>query len=520
MVDDITSPVGNGPDDRLYFRQLLSGRDFAQGDMMARQMVNFVYLIGDRETGEAVAVDPAYAVQDLLDILAADGMRLTGVLGTHFHPDHLGGQMGGWSLEGISTLLEKVQVPIHVQAEEVPWVERTTGVGPADLVAHHSGDALQVGDVSGGDDPHARTHAGKPVLPRRWAPRGRRHPLPRGLRPDGLSRFGPAGHVRVDSHPSGACARRGDPLSRPPLLAGPLAEHGGHAAVELRVPATLRPGVDGDVRRMSPSEELSGDSTVLVVGASLAGWRAVETLRTEGFDGKISLVGEERHLPYDRPPLSKQVLAGTWPPEKAVLADKKRSSEHRVHEVLGRRAVRLDAEAREVELDDGTVLQGDGIVIATGAQPRPLPGTEALGERDGLFTLRTLDDSLALRAAVTSVDAARVVVIGAGFIGAEVASTCAGLGCRVTVLEALDVPLRNVLGPTIGAHFAWLHGSHNVDLRTGVDISGVRPLRRRCARDRRAGSWSSSTAARRSRRTWSWWASASSRSRTGWPTPG
>ena len=227
---------------------------------------------------------------------------------------------------------------------------------------------------------------------------------------------------------------------------------------------------------MSPSEELSGDSTVLVVGASLAGWRAVETLRTEGFEGKISLVGEERHLPYDRPPLSKQVLAGTWPPEKAVLADKRRSSEHRVHEVLGRRAVRLDADARTIELDDGTMLEGDGIVIATGARPRPLPGTEALGQRDGLFMLRTLDDSLALRAAVTTVDAARVVVIGAGFIGAEVASTCADLGCRVTVLEALDVPLRNVLGSTIGAHFARLHESHDVDLRTGVGVSGIRPV--------------------------------------------
>src|SRR6202012_210676 len=147
MVDDTTSPVGNGPDDRLYFRQLLSGRDFARGDMMARQMVNFVYLIGDRETGEAVAVDPAYAVQDLLDILAADDMRLTGVLGTHFHPDHLGGELGGWSLEGIGALLQKVQVPIHVQADEVPWVERTTGVGPGDLVAHQSGDVLPVGQV-------------------------------------------------------------------------------------------------------------------------------------------------------------------------------------------------------------------------------------------------------------------------------------------------------------------------------------------------------------------------------------
>src|SRR6202044_1091076 len=102
------SDASSGGDDRLYFRQLLSGRDFAQGDMMARQMVNFVYLIGDRETGEAVAVDPAYAVQDLLDIVAADGMQLTGVLGTHFHPDHLGGTMAGWSLEGIEALLEKV----------------------------------------------------------------------------------------------------------------------------------------------------------------------------------------------------------------------------------------------------------------------------------------------------------------------------------------------------------------------------------------------------------------------------
>ena len=138
----------NAEDDRLYFRQLLSGRDFAHGDMMARQMVNFVYLIGDRETGEAMVVDPAYNVQDLLDIVEADGMRLTGVLGTHFHPDHLGGQMGGWSLEGISTLLEKVQVPVHVQADEVPWVERTTGVGGAELVGHHSGEVLQVGQVA------------------------------------------------------------------------------------------------------------------------------------------------------------------------------------------------------------------------------------------------------------------------------------------------------------------------------------------------------------------------------------
>jgi NADPH-dependent 2,4-dienoyl-CoA reductase/sulfur reductase-like enzyme len=219
---------------------------------------------------------------------------------------------------------------------------------------------------------------------------------------------------------------------------------------------------------------LPSDGTVVVVGASLAGWRAVETLRAEGLDGAITLVGQELHLPYDRPPLSKQVLAGTWPPEKAVLADRKRSSELRVHEMLGHRAVRLDVGGRKVEIDDGSVLTGDAVVIATGAAPRQLPGTEGLSERDGLFTLRTLDDSLALRAALMAVESCRVVVIGAGFIGAEVASTCAGLGCRVTVLEAMEIPLSNVLGPVIGAHCGSLHGTHGVDLRTGVGVADVR----------------------------------------------
>ena len=213
---------------------------------------------------------------------------------------------------------------------------------------------------------------------------------------------------------------------------------------------------------------------VVVVGASLAGWRAVETLRAEGFEGSITLVGEELHLPYDRPPLSKEVLAGTWPAEKAVLADKRRSSELRIHEVLGRRAVALDVSSREVHLDDGTTHRGEAVVIATGAAPRRLPGTDELTQRDGMFTLRTLDDSLALRAAVTAVDGVRVVVIGAGFIGAEVASTCAALGCRVTVLEALDIPLRTVIGPQLGAHCAALHAAHGVDLRTGVTVRGIR----------------------------------------------
>jgi glyoxylase-like metal-dependent hydrolase (beta-lactamase superfamily II) len=141
-------PAGTGAGDRLYFRQLLSGRDFAAGDPVARQMVNFVYAVGDRATGEALLVDPAYAVADLLDALEGDGMRCVGVLGTHFHPDHLGGEMAGWSIEGVAALLERVQVPVHVQRDEVPWVGRTTGLTADQLVPHDSGDVVRVGDVA------------------------------------------------------------------------------------------------------------------------------------------------------------------------------------------------------------------------------------------------------------------------------------------------------------------------------------------------------------------------------------
>ena len=135
-------------DDRLYFRQLLAGRDFATADPVARQMVNFVYLIGDRETGEAVAIDPAYGVRELVDVLGADDMRLTGVLATHYHPDHVGGEMMGWAIEGVRELLELgVDVKIHVQAEEAWGMQRVTGVGAGDLVEHASGDVLDVGAI-------------------------------------------------------------------------------------------------------------------------------------------------------------------------------------------------------------------------------------------------------------------------------------------------------------------------------------------------------------------------------------
>ena len=135
--------------DRFYFRQLLSGRDFATGDPMARQMVNFTYLIGDREKGEAVMVDPAYGVGELVDLLAADGLRCTGVLATHYHADHIGGSIFGHEIEGIRELLGRTDVDarIHVQAPEAPMVVQQCGVSDSDLVRHAGGDVVMVGDI-------------------------------------------------------------------------------------------------------------------------------------------------------------------------------------------------------------------------------------------------------------------------------------------------------------------------------------------------------------------------------------
>ncbi len=140
--------AGMADGSRLYFKQLLAGLDLAEGDRVAEQMVNFVYLIGDRETGEAVVVDPAYDQQGVLDVLAADGMRLTGALATHYHADHVGGSLGGMAqITGIAELLELVEVPIHVQADEVEWVTRSTPVGADHLTAHRSGDTVMVGEI-------------------------------------------------------------------------------------------------------------------------------------------------------------------------------------------------------------------------------------------------------------------------------------------------------------------------------------------------------------------------------------
>lgn len=134
--------------DRLYFRQLLSGTDFAAQDQMAQQMVNFVYLIGDTQTRECIIVDPAYAVNEIAEIVEADDMNLVGALGTHYHPDHVGGKMMGWNIEGISSLLERNEVPIHIQKSELEWVTKTTGVSSTQLTAHEGGDVVQVGEIA------------------------------------------------------------------------------------------------------------------------------------------------------------------------------------------------------------------------------------------------------------------------------------------------------------------------------------------------------------------------------------
>ncbi len=206
--------------------------------------------------------------------------------------------------------------------------------------------------------------------------------------------------------------------------------------------------------------------TFVVVGASLAGLRAAEELRRLGVEGRLVMVGAETHLPYDRPPLSKAVLAGEAQPEDTALR-KQPYDDLAIDWRLGRRAVQLEVADRTLTLDDGEQIEFTGCVIATGARPRVLPSTPALA---GIHVLRTLDDCMAIRADLDR--GARVVVVGAGFIGAEVAATCRGRHLDVTVLEMLPTPMVRGLGPVLGDVLARLHRAHGVDLRTGVGVAG------------------------------------------------
>ena len=213
--------------------------------------------------------------------------------------------------------------------------------------------------------------------------------------------------------------------------------------------------------------------TIAVVGASLAGLRGAEALRRLGYEGRLVLVGEESHRPYDRPPLSKELLRGEREPEAIVLSKPESFDALELELHLGRRATGLDPKARSLSLDNGETISFDGLLIATGAAPRRLPGTPAL---DGIHVLRSLDEALALRADLAR--SPRVAVVGAGFIGAEVAASCRQLGLEVSMIEALPLPLLTSVGQVVGEVCAQLHADHGVDLHCGVGVEGFEGERR------------------------------------------
>lgn len=205
--------------------------------------------------------------------------------------------------------------------------------------------------------------------------------------------------------------------------------------------------------------------SVVVVGASLAGLRAVQALRRAGFAGRVTAIGEESEPPYDRPPLSKEVLAGKWDAERTQLL-RPEDEDLAVEWRLGKRAESLDLAARRVALAGGESVAFDGLVIATGTFARRLPGTPPLA---GVHVLRTLSDCLALRAELDR--SPRVAVIGGGFIGLEVAATCRGRGLAVSVIESLAAPLERGLGATLGAYVGEIHRDQGVDLRLGARVA-------------------------------------------------
>lgn len=209
------------------------------------------------------------------------------------------------------------------------------------------------------------------------------------------------------------------------------------------------------------------DDTTVIVGSSVGGVRTAQALRTAGYAGAVVLVGEEPSPPYDKPPLSKGLLYGTQQLEDVLLLREDEAAASNVRLVLGRRAVRLDIPHSRVELDDGQSLAFDDVVIATGSRARPSPW----GAPSGLHVLRTADDASALGADLRR--GGPVVVVGGGFIGAEVASVARGLGLEVTVVDPAPIPLSRVLSPSIAEHFLRMHQRHGVRTRLGVGVTGV-----------------------------------------------
>lgn len=209
-------------------------------------------------------------------------------------------------------------------------------------------------------------------------------------------------------------------------------------------------------------------SHVIVVGASAAGLTAAETLRREGYSGELTIIGDEPRSPYDRPPLSKQILRGAWAEDRLVLRTDALLADLDATWILGTAAVALDPLARKVTLADGRMLGYDGLVIATGASPRRLPFGHDLA---GVHVLRTLEDTLALREGLVA--ASHVAIVGAGFLGAEVAAVARELGKKVTMIDPLPAPMIRQLGAEPADLLRRLHESHGVDLRCGVAVTAL-----------------------------------------------
>lgn len=209
-------------------------------------------------------------------------------------------------------------------------------------------------------------------------------------------------------------------------------------------------------------------ATTVIVGSSVAGVRTAQALRAAGFAGDVVLIGEETALPYDKPPLSKALLAGTATVADIVLLSRQEAAEAGIKLRLGHAATRLDVAERSVHLSDGSRLRFDDLVIATGAKARPSPW----GSPPGVHVLRTLDDALALGNRLRH--GGRLVVVGAGFIGAEVAATACALGLsEVTVVDPMPVPLSRVLSPEVAVLFGRLHRARGVVTRFGVAVTGI-----------------------------------------------
>ncbi|MEV7956798.1 FAD/NAD(P)-binding oxidoreductase [Streptomyces sp. NPDC088141] len=207
---------------------------------------------------------------------------------------------------------------------------------------------------------------------------------------------------------------------------------------------------------------------IVIVGASAAGLTAAETLRRRGWNGHLTLIGEEAHPPYDRPPLSKQILTGTWEPERATLRSLQDLARLEADLRLGQCAAALDVEGRRVRLGGGENIGYDGLIIATGVAPRRLPDSDLAG----VHVLRTLDDALALRARLlTGPD---VVVVGAGFLGTEVAAAARTMNLKVTLVEPEPAPVQRPFGDRIGTLVAELHRDHGTNLRCGVPVTRLR----------------------------------------------